>query len=242
MNTPSSTTVDTHHCIAPRDASSCLSPTPYKDFDGISVVNRITSLVFLSDLSEDELYKGNKQVIPDYTVQAHRYPKQRELQIPHNRCRTGKGQLSPRFFDRRLIPNLLRVSKEAYFEGTRLLYSTNTFSFHCIGVLTRFVSQATVNQRTHIQNLRLSMNFQGDGTHVVGPSPVGHINGAPHPGIVAWWGVFSDVVVPRLPDLASLSLSIGLEGTWVCTIFLSPPSANIIASTVYFHTTHETFT
>ena len=215
MNMRSSMTLETHCCGAPRDASKCLYPTPYKEFDGRFVVIRITSLVCLSDLSEEELYKWNTQPISDDTIRKRWHPKQRELHIPHNRCRTGIGQLSPRSLARRLIPNILRVSKEAHIEGTKLLYSTNTFSFDCIEVLKRFLAQATVDQQSQIEDLRLTMNFQGHGTYVCGTSLKGHVKRAPHPGIVAWSRVFSGVIVPQLPNLESLSLCIGLEGRWI---------------------------
>ena len=221
MNMRSSLNLETLCCGALHDRAKCLYPTPYKEFDGRFVINRITSLVCLSDLSEEELYKWNTQPISDDTIRRRWHPKQRELHIPHNRCRTGIGQLCPRFFARRLIPDLLRVSKEAHIEGTKLLYSTNTFSFDCIEVLKRFLAQATVDQRSQIEYLRLTMNFQGHGTYVCGTSLKGHVKRAPHPGIVAWSRLFSEVMVPLVPNLESLSLCISLEGRRNYTMCLS---------------------
>ena len=139
MDTRCSMTLEVHRCRAPHYASKCLYPTPYREFGGRFVVNRITSLVGLSDLSEIELYKWKAQPVSDDTIMKRSRSKQRELHIPHNRCCTGDGQLNPRFFARRLIPNLPCVSKEAYIQGAKLLCSANAFSFDCIEVLNRFV-------------------------------------------------------------------------------------------------------
>ena len=214
QNKCSSMTLSSHPCGVLRGTAGFFTTTTCRRFDAHFATDRLRYVVCFPDLSEDEFYIRNTQPMSNDTVASSSRPQQEKLQTPHETCRTQiLRALKPRSIARWLIPNLLRVSKEAYIEGTKLLYSTNTFSFNCVELLAWFVSKATVEQRSCIRHLRLSMNFQGHGVHTWGGSFSGNIKkAAPHPGIVVWSRAFLEVIVPQLRNLESLSLSIGLEG------------------------------
>lgn len=176
-------------------------------------------------MSELALYSCVSQQTFYINSEENENPRQKQLRHPHANCRGFR-------LAARLDISLLRVSREAWSEGSKALYENTTFSFDRPSILARFLASITVAQRAQIQHLRLRMNLPGYASRTWAGDWTGYDGGdsrnaEPPPVMTAWARALNELVVSKLSNLRSLNLSVCLD-----VRMISPPGAHFYIASI----------
>ena len=168
--------------------------------------HRICHAICRCELSETDIYNlYAAPVVSQNKMDPHMRPWIEYWEDLHSICRTGDG-----YSGQTLDLRLLRISREAGKEATRLFYSTNTFSFENDGrchewapTLERWVAAIPHNLLFFVRHLHFKMSLEG---HVSNSKTLTY--------------VFDHTVLKRVPgifpSLQSLNLVITLYRYVTC--------------------------
>ena len=123
-----------------------------------------------------------------------------EVEAPHYKCRFYIRYKE--MLDLRPLATSFEIKKEA----TKLLYSTNTFSFDELNILKRWLSTVPTHLLTHVQHLNIEMPLHGRKT-----IEVEKIFDA-----AGWTSFFSTDLHIRLPNIKSLTITLFMQGLVTC--------------------------
>ena len=118
-----------------------------------------------------------------------------EVDAPHEKCHS---RLLPReTLDLRLLATSCQIRRDA----TRVIYTTNIFSFNALNILKRWLQMVPPHLLTYVQHLNIEVPMQG---------------GCPKFETGSWRVLYSGDLNAKLPHLKSLSVGVFLNGLVTC--------------------------
>lgn len=129
-------------------------------------------------------------------------PRDEVLFNPHDQCEHTMNR-----HPRQLEFELLSASEECKEEGSKLLYSSNTFSFDSLWTLKLWLAALTPEKRALVHAIRLAIVLRG---------PVKEWSYEWVDSAWRWRQFFEDDIVGQLPNLHAMHLAIYLSGMASC--------------------------